>query len=133
MKKHCNKTKLVAALLSILLLATGCSKQEPASSSQSSDTSSDANITAKEEVIVAVGGEKESGYDPCTGWGSHGTPLFQSKLLDTDTNNQLKNDLATDYSVSEDGLTWTFTIRDDVVCHDGVNKAYCKRCSFYIQ
>ena len=27
--------------------------------------------------------------------------------------------LATDYSVSEDGLEWTFTIRDDVYFHNG--------------
>ena len=115
MKKQWIKTKLTAGLMVISLLAAGCSAQTPANSAQSSGNPS----AAKDEVIVAVGGEKESGYDPCTGWGSHGTPLFQSKLLDTDTNNQLKNDLATGYEVSEDGLTWTFIVRDDVICHDG--------------
>jgi ABC-type transport system substrate-binding protein len=29
--------------------------------------------------------------------------------------------LATDHSVSEDGLTWTFTLRDDVTFHDGTS------------
>ena len=28
-------------------------------------------------------------------------------------------ELATDWSVSDDGLTWTMTIRDDAVFHDG--------------
>lgn len=100
--------RLAAGLVSIMLLAAACSSQTASKTP-----------AAKDEVIVAVGGEKESGYDPCTGWGSSGTPLFQSKLLDTDTNNKLKNDLATNHKVSEDGLTWTFTIRDDVICHDG--------------
>ena len=106
-------------MMSILLLVAGCSTQTPSGSPQSSGAPSATNTAAKDEVIVAVGGEKESGYDPCTGWGSSGTPIFQSKLLDTDTNNQLKNDLATEYSVSKDGLTWTFKIRNDVICHDG--------------
>lgn len=122
MKRQWNKTRLAAGVMSIVLLMAGCSSQVPSneSSSSSSDSSTVKNVAAKDEVIVAVGGEKESGYDPCKGWGSHGTPLFQSKLLDTDINNQLKSDLAKDYKVSEDGLTWTFTIRDDVLFHDGV-------------
>ena len=32
---------------------------------------------------------------------------------------EFENDLATDYSVSEDGLIWTFHIRDDVKFTDG--------------
>ena len=119
MKKQWNKVRLAAGMMSILLLVAGCSTQTPSGSPQSSGAPSATNTAAKDEVIVAVGGEKESGYDPCTGWGSSGTPIFQSKLLDTDTNNQLKNDLATEYSVSKDGLTWTFKIRNDVICHDG--------------
>lgn len=31
----------------------------------------------------------------------------------------MDKDLATDYSVSEDGMTWTVTIRDDVKFTDG--------------
>lgn len=119
MKKHGIKLRFAAGIISVLLLTGGCSAKPPEASSKPADSPSAANTTAKGEVIVAVGGEKESGYDPCTGWGSSGTPLFQSKLLDTDTNNQLKKDIATDYTASKDGLTWTFKIRDDVICHDG--------------
>lgn len=44
---------------------------------------------------------------------------FQSTLLKRDAKLQLVNDLATAYSVSEDGLTWTVTLRDDVKFSDG--------------
>ena len=56
------------------------------------------------------------------GWGAgehvH-EPLIQSTLLVTNTDLSLGTDLATDYSVSEDGMTWTVTIRDDVSFTDG--------------
>ncbi len=44
-----------------------------------------------------------------------------SKLLEVDTEAEgfaLKGDLATDWEVSEDGLTYTFQLRDDVVWQD---------------
>ena len=46
-------------------------------------------------------------------------PLIQSTLTVTNTDLTIGYDLATDYSVSEDGLTWTVTIRDDVNFTDG--------------
>ena len=46
-------------------------------------------------------------------------PLIQSTLLRTTADMEFENDLATDYQVSEDGLTWTFTIREDVKFSDG--------------
>lgn len=74
---------------------------------------------AKDEIVVAIGGEKASGFDPVTGWGAQGGTLFQSKLLDVSPDNKIVKDLATDYKVSGDGLTWTFTIRKDARFHDG--------------
>lgn len=76
-------------------------------------------VTAKDEIVVAIGGEKAAGFDPVTGWGAQGGTLFQSKLLDVSPDNKIVNDLATGYTVSSDGLTWTFTIREDVKFHDG--------------
>lgn len=40
-------------------------------------------------------------------------------LIDTDANNELVPRLATDWSVSEDGLTYTLTIADGVTFHNG--------------
>lgn len=75
-------------------------------------------------VIVAMGptSEPEAGFDPAFGWGAgehvH-EPLIQSTLTVTNTDLTIGYDLATGYSVSGDGLTWTVTIRDDAYFTDG--------------
>nr|WP_235283154.1 ABC transporter substrate-binding protein [Methanosarcina sp. 2.H.A.1B.4] len=76
-----------------------------------------------DELIAAVGthgGEPEVGFNPITGWGYNREPLVQSTLFKKDSSANLINDLATNYTVSSDGLKWTVTIRDDVKFHDGV-------------
>lgn len=73
----------------------------------------------KDELVLAIGGEPEDGFDPTTGWGRYGSPLFQSTLLKYDEDFNIENDLAEGYEVSEDGLTWTIHIKEDVVFSDG--------------
>lgn len=78
-------------------------------------------VQRREELVVAVGVEKEPSYDPVKGWGQQGgVTLFQSKLLDLNSKSEFVNDLATSYQVSKDGLTWTFTVRNDAFFHDGI-------------
>ncbi len=80
---------------------------------------------APDELVACVaahGEEPEFGFDPMHGWGYHdsGTePLIQSTLLKRDANNSFVNDLATDYSASDDYKTYTVNIRDDVKFTDG--------------
>ena len=38
----------------------------------------------KSELVLAIGGEPDTGYDPLLGWGRYGHPLFQSTLLSRD-------------------------------------------------
>ena len=75
--------------------------------------------TSKEELILAVGNEPETGFDPALGWGQYGSPLFQSTLLKRDNKLKITNDIAADYQVSEDGKVWTVKLRDDVLFSDG--------------
>lgn len=73
----------------------------------------------KDEVIIAISSEPESGFDPTADWG-HGTaPLIQSTLVEFTQDMQIVNDLATNYSISEDGRIWTFTMREDAFFTDG--------------
>lgn len=73
-------------------------------------------------VTMPTTSEPEAGFNPVYGWGAgehvH-EPLIQSTLTTTTADLKIGRDLATDYTVSEDGLTWTVTIRDDVKFTDG--------------
>jgi len=72
----------------------------------------------KDSVIIAIGTEPET-LDPTKGWGHGNAPIVQSTLVRYTSRLDFENDLATDYTLSEDGLTWTFTIRDDAYFTDG--------------
>jgi peptide/nickel transport system substrate-binding protein len=72
--------------------------------------------------VAAHGEEPEFGFDPMHGWGYHdsGTePLIQSTILKRDKDNNFVNDLATNYTISDDFKTYTVDIRDDVKFTDG--------------
>ena len=73
-------------------------------------------------VTMTPSSEPAAGFNPLVAWGAgehvH-EPLIQSTLITTDNNLEFVNDLATAYECSEDGMTWTFAIRDDVKFTDG--------------
>ena len=72
----------------------------------------------KDSVIIAIGTEPET-LDPTKGWGHGNAPIVQSTLVRYTSELTFENDLATDHSLSDDGLVWTFTIRDDAYFTDG--------------
>lgn len=98
----------LVALLTIVL--TGCGAGQAANHAGGQEPT---------ELRLAIGGEAADGFDPTLGWGRYGSPLFQSTLLRLDKDLNVVDDLATGYSVSEDGLTWRLTLRDDAVFSDG--------------
>ena len=113
---------LVALFLSAALLLgalSGCRGGET-SSMQSGNQEEDTSNT----VVIAMdpNSEPASGFDPAFGWGAgehvH-EPLIQSTLTVTNPDLTIGYDLATDFSVSPDGFTWTVTIRDGVSFTDG--------------
>lgn len=115
------KKKLLYALCMVMMTAgilTGCGDSD-GGNSDLAEVSQD-----KEAVIVTmpVSSEPASGFDPAYGWGAgehvH-EPLIQSTLTVTTTDLGIDKDLATDFYCSEDGLTWTVAIRDDVKFTDG--------------
>ena len=88
--------------------------------SNNNDTGAKEDSTKKDELVLAIGGETDEGFDPTTGWGLYGSPLFQSTLLTYDQSFNIEMDLAIDYDVSDDGLTYSVDLRDDVVFSDEV-------------
>lgn len=111
------KVKFVSPLIIILLFAiTACGIGTSDSSEVRLSSKED---STKDELVLAVGGEPDGGFDPTTGWGRYGSPLFQSTLLKFDQDFNVQLDIANDYEVSDDGLQWTIEIRDDVLFSDG--------------
>ncbi|SEF86013.1 ABC transporter substrate-binding protein [Marinobacterium lutimaris] len=78
-----------------------------------------ASDKAPSELVLAIGGEPKEGFDPLLGWGQYGHPLFQSTLLTRDAKLESQPDLATEWTLSDDRLTWTITLRHDAVFSDG--------------
>ena len=118
MRSHPSTVSSIIALGALASLLAGCAGGDL------SPTGEDATATGAEEptgteVRLAIGGESDEGVDPTLGWGRYGSPLFHSTLLKRDADLEITHDLATDYSVSEDGLVWTVTIREDATFTDG--------------
>ena len=112
-------TSLVLAAAMAAGLLAGCGTQR---SSQPQATAEQTGT--KDSVVIAMdtNSEPEAGFDPAFGWGAgehvH-EPLIQSTLTVTNPDLTIGYDLATSCESSEDGLTWTVTIRDDVKFTDG--------------
>ncbi|UQZ89593.1 nickel ABC transporter substrate-binding protein [Deltaproteobacteria bacterium Smac51] len=70
-------------------------------------------------LVMSIAKEQEEGYDPTTGWGRNGIPLFQSTLLAYDENLNVVGDLATEYTLGEDRTVWNLKLRQDVKFTDG--------------
>ena len=125
---------VVAIIAAIVLISSisGCVSDSASDNTTSHVSDENANSqgsdkleesAGSDELIAAIGthgGEPEAGFNPVTGWGYSREPLVQSTLFEKDSKANLINDLATNYSVSSDGLKWTVKIRDDVKFHDGV-------------
>ena len=103
-------------LLLTLALLSSCQKRNE------SGFSPEPGISKPLTVIMPPTSEPEAGFDPAFGWGAgehvH-EPLIQSTLTVTNPDLTIGYDLATSMEASEDGLTWTVTIRDDVRFTDG--------------
>ena len=99
------KKKNIILLLAVLMLVTmtACRRE---------------TATEKGGVVIAIGSEPET-LDPTKGWGHGNSPIVQSTLVTYTADLTFKNDLATGYKLSDDGLTWTFTLRDDAFFTDG--------------
>ncbi|NCE66305.1 ABC transporter substrate-binding protein [Pseudoflavonifractor sp. 524-17] len=98
-------------------LLSGCGSAHPSGSGEAGGPEGD-------QVIIALNAAAEpaAGFDPCLGWGAgehvH-EPLLQSTLTVTNPDLTIGYDLATGCAASEDGMTWTVTIREGVRFTDG--------------
>ena len=114
-------TGATAATLSLGGLLASCAS---GAADKPAETATITGEAMPSQVIVSMtaGSEPAAGFDPMVSWGCgehvH-EPLIQSTLITTTVDLDFKNDLATSYEASDDGMTWMFTIRDDVKFTDG--------------
>ena len=107
----------VTALAAAVMLS-GCGNA--GNQAQKGGSGAEQTENTQTSVIIAMPptSEPEAGFDPAYGWGAgehmH-EPLIQSTLTVTEADLSIGYDLATDVETSEDGMTWTVTIRDDKI------------------
>lgn len=100
----------IATILIFCIIFSGCGK----SASDSADSSGQASL------VVSVGASiTEGNYDPCKGYGIYGYGIFHTALLTFSDDLTTDYDVAEDYTISDDRLTYIFTIRDDIQFSDG--------------
>lgn len=120
----CSRRGLLAGSAAGAVLAATGALMGCASSGEASGSGSSTDSSGHSQVVVAMNATSEpaAGFDPLVSWGCgehvH-EPLIQSTLVTTDEQLNIVSDLATEYLCSDDGLVWTFTIRDDVLFTDG--------------
>lgn len=102
---------MTLTMITAFALFTGCGKKPVEGESKG-------GAEKKDSVVIAIGSEPST-LDPTKGWGHGNSPIVQSSLVKYNADLTFSNDLATDYALSGDGLTWTFTIRDDAYFTDG--------------
>ena len=123
MKKRLMSLLLVTVLMMTALCgcAGGTDKSSEDNSSVGADTTPTGEPTYGGSVVVGIQQDIDS-LDPHKATAA-GTKeilfnIFEG-LVKPDENGNLKNAVASDYTISEDGLTYTFTLRDGVKFHNG--------------
>ena len=126
MKKNKRISEMLMAVLMIFSITACNNSANSANNSYNTDNSAGSVAdngkaladAGKDSVVIAIGSEPET-LDPTKGWGHGNSPIVQSTLVKYTSELNFENDLAVDYKLSDDGLTWTFTIRDDAYFTDG--------------
>ena len=132
------------ALALVLVLAVACGAAAPAAPQEGQSTDSSPpqppvavqNTPAPTSAAQPAPASQDVAVHPgkavimVGGWGGRFTPLhssdchsyqisFHDFLIRSDQNRQYIPGMATEWEVSEDGRTWTVTLRDDALFHDG--------------
>lgn len=106
------KRKLYVAVLSCFLIVsmTGCSGNKNADNAQNS----------KDSISIYVGTSIfDASLDPIKGGMSYGYSFINSALLKVNPDSKYVCDLASDWSISDDALEYTFNLKKDIKFQDG--------------
>lgn len=109
----------IASLVCVVALSVSCLVGCGSQSQEAGNAGSEA--TGKNDAVKAyVGGTIfEESLDPVKGAMSYGYPFINEALIQVDSNSKYVADLATEWEVSKDALTYTFKLKDGVKFSDG--------------
>src|SRR5690625_2587098 len=108
---------LTAAVAGLTLLAA-CSTGEPVDMGEGTGSGTEGT---GQTLHVAIGGEPDQ-LDPNKTSSYFSFEVLENvydTLVQTDENLEMQPGLAESWEISDDNLTWTFHLRDDVTFHDG--------------
>ena len=104
-------TALITATL--MLLSVGCGKV-------ANNVSASGNTDDYESINIYIGTTVfDNAMDPIKGFMSQGYPFINEPLIQVNTDSEYTACLAKDWEISDDALTYTFNLRDDVKFSDG--------------
>lgn len=108
------KIVYMVILSMMVIIAAGCQSPTTQSKNKTSDTSNNNAIIAYVGTAIF-----DSSLDPIKGAMSYGYSFTNSALIKVDTDSNYIGDMATEWEISEDGLKYTFNIRENVKFSDG--------------
>ncbi|WP_064610179.1 ABC transporter substrate-binding protein [Streptobacillus moniliformis] len=104
---------LISGLLVLLLFACSIKKEYESTKVRTRKG------RATNELVVSMG-SRISEFDPKDGFGTHNeTHILYSSLLKRTADLEIVGDLAKDYTISNDGLMWTFDLHDNFKFSNG--------------
>lgn len=121
-KKHCSRAILI--VLSLSLLGAGCSSSSDSGSEETSDGSTlSAEADSTSATITFAYQADISSFDPDNGFEVAGlgaiNSVYEGLVEYAPNSTELGGLLAESWTISDDGLIYTFKIRDGVNFHDG--------------
>lgn len=123
MRKRKNWLRWLAFLSVLVLLLAACSGNEETGGDKDNDKDGDSN-GAKKELVFGRGGDSTS-LDPATTTEGEAFKvtlnLFETLIVFGEQDTELYPGLATEWKVSDDGLVYTFKLREGVKFHDGTD------------
>lgn len=124
MRKNMKILALALALIMTLGIVGGCSSSPASEStnSQSPESGASASGEVRDDVVYCLTSDFGS-LDHISATDQIGNIIWRQlydTLIDKDENGEWVGKLAESWEISDDGCTYTFYLRDDVIMHDGL-------------